>query len=64
MLPIIARWSIIEGKRTEALNALAELVEIVKTQEPFVPMYTVNVVTTFGSKLTLVVAGTPSQVPF
>lgn len=43
MLPIIARWSIIEGKRAEALNALAELVKLVEAQEPFVPMYTVNV---------------------
>lgn len=43
MLPIIARWSIVEGKRTEALQALDELVALVEAEEPFVPMYTVNV---------------------
>lgn len=43
MLPIIARWSILEGKRTEALAALDELATLVEEQEPFVPMYTINV---------------------
>lgn len=43
MLPIIARWSIVEGKRAEALRALDELVKLVEAEEPFVPMYTVNV---------------------
>jgi quinol monooxygenase YgiN len=43
MLPIVARWSILEGKREEALRALDELVALVEAEEPFVPMYTVNV---------------------
>jgi quinol monooxygenase YgiN len=42
MLPIIARWSIAEGKRTEALKALAELATLVEENEPFVPMYTIH----------------------
>jgi quinol monooxygenase YgiN len=42
MLPIIARWSIIEGKREEALAALANLAKLVEEEEPFVPMYTIN----------------------
>ncbi|HEY0312305.1 MAG TPA: antibiotic biosynthesis monooxygenase [Allosphingosinicella sp.] len=43
MLPIIARWSIAKGHRAEALRALDELVALVEENEPFVPMYTVNV---------------------
>ena len=43
MLPIIARWSIAEGKREQALAALTELALLVEAQEPFVPMYTINV---------------------
>jgi quinol monooxygenase YgiN len=43
MLPIIARWSIADGKRDEALAALADLARLVEEQEPFVPMYTINV---------------------
>ena len=42
MLPIIARWSIAEGKRAEALAALAELARLVEAEEPFVPMYTIH----------------------
>jgi quinol monooxygenase YgiN len=42
MLPIIARWSIAEGKREEALRALDELARLVEQHEPFVPMYTIN----------------------
>lgn len=42
MLPIIARWSIAEGKREEALAALAELAKLVEENEPFVPMYTIH----------------------
>jgi len=42
MLPIIARWSIAEGKRQEALRALDELAQLVEQHEPFVPMYTIN----------------------
>lgn len=42
MLPIIARWSIVEGKREEALAALDELAKLVEEGEPFVPMYTIN----------------------
>ena len=42
MLPIIARWSIAEGKREEALKALTELAKLVEENEPFVPMYTIH----------------------
>ncbi|MES2443813.1 MAG: hypothetical protein V4574_13360 [Pseudomonadota bacterium] len=42
MLPIVARWSIAEGKREEALKALDELARLVEKHEPFVPMYTIN----------------------
>jgi quinol monooxygenase YgiN len=42
MLPIIAHWSIAEGKRAEALAALEQLAALVEAQEPFVPMYTIN----------------------
>jgi hypothetical protein len=42
MLPIIARWNIAEGKRTEALKALQELARLVEESEPFVPMYTIH----------------------
>lgn len=42
MLPIIARWSIADGKRTEALAALKELALLVEANEPFVPMYTIH----------------------
>lgn len=51
MLPIIARWSIAEGKRTEALAALAELARLVEAEEPFVPMYTIHT-PNFASELT------------
>jgi quinol monooxygenase YgiN len=42
MLPIIARWSIAEGKREQALKALTELAKLVEENEPFVPMYTIH----------------------
>jgi quinol monooxygenase YgiN len=42
MLPIIARWSIAEGKREEALASLKELARLVEDEEPFVPMYTIH----------------------
>lgn len=42
MLPIVARWSIAEGKRAEALKALEELAALVEAEEPFVPMYTIH----------------------
>lgn len=43
MLPIIARWSIAEGKRKEALKALSNLAKRVEEEEPFVFMYTIHV---------------------
>lgn len=43
MMPIIARWTILEGKREAAIAALRELEREVYEQEPFVPMYTINV---------------------
>jgi quinol monooxygenase YgiN len=42
MLPIIARWTILEGKREPALAALRELAREVEDKEPFVPMYTIH----------------------
>ena len=42
MLPIIARWTIAEGKREEALAALKILAQVVEEEEPFVPMYTIH----------------------
>ena len=42
MLPIIARWSIADGKREQALKALTELAKLVEENEPFVPMYTIH----------------------
>jgi hypothetical protein len=42
VLPIIARWSIADGKRTEALTALKDLALLVEANEPFVPMYTIH----------------------
>ena len=42
MLPIIARWSIADGKRPQALAALKELALLVEESEPFVPMYTIH----------------------
>jgi len=42
MLPIIARWSIAEGKRHEALKALSALAKRVELEEPFVAMYTIH----------------------
>ena len=42
MITIIAKWSILEGKTTEALAALKILEQEVKDKEPFVPMYTIN----------------------
>ena len=42
MLPIIARWTILEGKREPALAALRELAKEVEEREPFVPMYTIH----------------------
>jgi quinol monooxygenase YgiN len=43
MMPIIARWTILEGKREAAIVALRELEREVYEQEPFVSMYTINV---------------------
>ena len=42
MLPIIARWSIADGKREEALHALKLLARLVEEHEPFVAMYTIH----------------------
>jgi quinol monooxygenase YgiN len=42
MLPIIARWSIAEGKTEEALQALSLLAQLVEEKEPWVPMYTIH----------------------
>ena len=39
---IIARWTILEGKREKALAALKILEREVRTKEPFVLMYTIN----------------------
>jgi quinol monooxygenase YgiN len=42
MKMIIAKWTILEGKRDQALAALKVLEHEVKTKEPFVLMYTIN----------------------
>lgn len=39
---IIAKWTILEGKRKKALAALKILEREVRTKEPFVLMYTIN----------------------
>lgn len=39
---IIAKWTILEGKRDKALAALKILEKEVRTKEPFVLMYTIN----------------------
>lgn|SRR5215813_3196323 len=39
---IIAKWTILEGKRTKAIAALKILEKEVRTKEPFVLMYTIN----------------------
>lgn len=43
MISIVARWSLIEATRAQALDALAELARRVEREEPFVPMYTIHV---------------------
>lgn len=43
MIQIIAKWSIVAGKRDPAIAALQDLAERVRTQEPFVLMYTIHV---------------------
>jgi quinol monooxygenase YgiN len=52
MLPIIARWSIAEGKREQALKALTELARLVEENEPFVPMYTIHTPDLSGPPIT------------
>ena len=42
MKVIIAKWTILEGKRKKALAALKILEREVRTNEPFVLMYTIN----------------------
>jgi quinol monooxygenase YgiN len=52
VLPIIARWSIAEGKRAEALAALKDLALQVEANEPFVPMYTIHTPDLSGPPIT------------
>lgn len=40
---IIARWTILDGKRDAAIAALRELAQLVKDEEPFVSTYTIHV---------------------
>ena len=61
MITIIAKWSILEGKTTEALAALKILEQEVKDKEPFVPMYTIN---TPNFKLTSFPTPPPTEVIF
>jgi quinol monooxygenase YgiN len=43
MITINANWTILEGKRDQAIPALQELEKAVREQEPFVLMYTIHV---------------------
>lgn len=43
MISIVAKWSILPGKRDQAIVALNELARRVQELEPFVPMYTIFV---------------------
>lgn len=61
MVTIIARWSILEGKREEALAALKLLAKEVEEKEPFALMYTVS---TPNMKLTSFPTPAPSEVIF
>jgi quinol monooxygenase YgiN len=42
VFPIIAKWTILDGKREEALAALSELADEVQAGEPFAWMYTIH----------------------
>jgi quinol monooxygenase YgiN len=42
VFPIIAKWTILDGKRDEANAALAQLVAEVEAGEPFTWMYTIH----------------------
>ena len=42
MLTIIARWTIAEGKRDQAIAALQDLAQQVEQGEPFAWMYTIH----------------------
>lgn len=42
MISIIAKWTILEGKRQQALSALRILADEVLEKEPFVLMYTIH----------------------
>ncbi len=42
MFPVIAKWTILEGKREQALAALGELADEVQAGEPFAWMYTIH----------------------
>jgi quinol monooxygenase YgiN len=42
VFPIIARWTILDGKRDEAIAALGELAQAVEAEEPFTWMYTIH----------------------
>jgi|GEM_PF-2187579 len=64
MLPIIARWSIAEGKREQALLALQELARIVEEKEPFVPMYTIHTPNLSGPPITNFPTPAPNEVIF
>lgn len=64
MLPIIARWSIAEGKRAEALQALALLAKLVEEQEPFVPMYTIHTPDMSGPPIVSYPTPAPNEVIF
>ena len=61
MITINARWTILEGKRDQALPALRELEKEVYEKEPFVLMYTIHVP---NMKLTSYPTPAPSEVVF
>ncbi|MFN0108135.1 MAG: putative quinol monooxygenase [Blastocatellia bacterium] len=42
MISIIAKWTILEGKREQAIPALQDLAKQVEEGEPFVWMYTIH----------------------
>lgn len=61
MITIIARWTILEGKREPAIAALRELEQAVHDEEPFVLMYTIHVP---NLELTSFPTPAPSEVVF
>ena len=60
-IKIIAKWTVLEGKREQAIVALRELERAVYEQEPFVLMYTIHFP---NMKLTSFPTPAPSEVIF